>query len=161
MFKRKFEISVQQPINVCEERVLSLEKGGLLGFLAIDVETTAIEDNSRKIRATQRTGGFTPINMEITIAEVKKDISSVSGIAELHTFGFQLEAEWLLICLVLATILAFEDARLFIQIDGVLILAFVWLMAWRLFVRNHLINTLDHTLNPGKKKKRSRQKSAT
>jgi hypothetical protein len=155
MFERKFEFIVHHPLEVCEERILDMNKSE--SFLTITPRISSEITSSQEdyleviIRRIRTLDGQTKI--EARIERVDVATSNVVGIAVPIDNLFM---SYLVVGIILFLATTFWGGLLI----GIVILAFMMFLiavdtAWTIFWREWLIRKLEKTLTQPKKKKRT------
>jgi hypothetical protein len=152
MFERKFEFTVPHPIEICEERILDMDKSGC--FMQLFQPTKSNATSIKKDMLTEfhivKTLGRLAGQAEVSgiVEATGKNQCTISGISQVRGMGI------LLVVFTLIGLSVFIEG-LYDQNGWLIGLALVWTpLVWLQFFyyRNNLINMLKKRLNQPKKK---------
>ena len=156
MFERKFEFIVHQPLEVCEQRVLEMEKSGcyLLSFYKISTNVLSTSDASySEIYLEQLLGRRNKVHIEAIIEAIDPTTTKVSGVAVPH--GYQ-AVVWIYVCATCflgILVMLNGDWYSTIPVVGFSFIITALFTIQGINYRNRLIKSLEKALTQPKKKK--------
>jgi len=154
MFEREFEFIVHHPLEVCEERILDMNKSGCfppkLYRISSDVLSTKSEGYSEIYVETISNRGHHIAHIEAIIEEIDNSTSRISGSADARGFGSGIGLFIFIGLLWLFAAVVSQEEYIFFAGFSFLGAIFVALQA--VHSRNNLITLLETTLTQPKKK---------
>ena len=157
MFERKFEFIVHHPLEICEQRVLDMEKSGCFSpKISTDVLSTRHDGYSEIYVGYKWIRRGNRMYIEAVIKQIDDGTSHISGIAILKGIETSIYFIVTVSCFFGITLLflrGWGEWREAIFVTVFFSLGAVYQAIQVIFYRNRLIKTLEQALTQPKKKK--------
>jgi hypothetical protein len=142
MFEREFEFTVNQPLEVCEERILDMQKTGFFVSNPISTYIAPCDSDGDTKFYVSFTGQHARVKG--SIKSISKLECGVSGVAYIEGFEFLL-----MLTLIAAVLPIYKQVWWLVGLVALTCLL-IWLIS--IHHRNRLIYRLEKALNQPKKK---------